>query len=176
MLFEPLLPMYSYYISKILWPTFNNLLLNISTSSLWGFLLVFDPLLKALKRNKTYPILDHQRPVQQSNTTVLHLIICSHLIHNQHNIEKTESWKPTAAFWTTPAHSTLYKHTFIALVFDDLIWDEFCFSFMLQVMGRILGSSPIKNLLNYSVVNLSLIHIWRCRRYSLCRSRWSPYH
>ena len=25
-------------------------------------------------------------------------------------------------------------------------------------------------------VSLSLIHIWRCRRYSLCRSRWSPYH
>ena len=24
--------------------------------------------------------------------------------------------------------------------------------------------------------DLSLIHIWRCRRYSLCRSRWSPYH
>ena len=24
--------------------------------------------------------------------------------------------------------------------------------------------------------SLSLIHIWRCRRYSLCRSRWSPYH
>ena len=23
---------------------------------------------------------------------------------------------------------------------------------------------------------LSLIHIWCCRRYSLCRSRWSPYH
>ena len=23
---------------------------------------------------------------------------------------------------------------------------------------------------------LSLIHICRCRRYSLCRSRWSPYH
>ena len=26
------------------------------------------------------------------------------------------------------------------------------------------------------VLELSLIHIWRCRRYSLCRSRWSPYH
>ena len=25
-------------------------------------------------------------------------------------------------------------------------------------------------------IGLSLIHIWRCRRYSLCRSRWSPYH
>ena len=24
--------------------------------------------------------------------------------------------------------------------------------------------------------NLSLIHIWRCRRRFACRSRWSPYH
>ena len=24
--------------------------------------------------------------------------------------------------------------------------------------------------------HLSLIHIWRCRRYAVCRSRWSPYH
>ena len=24
--------------------------------------------------------------------------------------------------------------------------------------------------------NLSLIHIWRCRRSYACRSRWSPYH
>ena len=27
-----------------------------------------------------------------------------------------------------------------------------------------------------SHINLSLIHIWRCRRSTLCRSRWSPYH
>ena len=26
------------------------------------------------------------------------------------------------------------------------------------------------------LVHLSLIHIWRCRRFGLCRSRWSPYH
>ena len=26
------------------------------------------------------------------------------------------------------------------------------------------------------VIHLSLIHIWRCRRYAVCRSRWSPYH
>ena len=25
-------------------------------------------------------------------------------------------------------------------------------------------------------LHLSLIHIWRCRRDVLCRSRWSPYH
>ena len=28
----------------------------------------------------------------------------------------------------------------------------------------------------YAFINLSLIHICRCRRYSLCRSRWSGYH
>ena len=27
-----------------------------------------------------------------------------------------------------------------------------------------------------SVLHLSLIHIWRCRRSYACRSRWSPYH
>eukprot|EP00826_Nyctotherus_ovalis_P026751 TRINITY_DN20869_c0_g1_i1.p1 TRINITY_DN20869_c0_g1~~TRINITY_DN20869_c0_g1_i1.p1 ORF type:complete len:196 (+),score=43.47 TRINITY_DN20869_c0_g1_i1:106-693(+) len=26
------------------------------------------------------------------------------------------------------------------------------------------------------LANLSLIHICRCRRYAVCRSRWSPYH
>ena len=26
------------------------------------------------------------------------------------------------------------------------------------------------------IQDLSLIHIWRCRRTTLCRSRWSPYH
>ena len=29
---------------------------------------------------------------------------------------------------------------------------------------------------NKKGLTLSLIHIWRCRRYSLCRSRWSPEH
>ena len=27
-----------------------------------------------------------------------------------------------------------------------------------------------------AVLQLSLIHIWRCRRIERCRSRWSPYH
>ena len=29
---------------------------------------------------------------------------------------------------------------------------------------------------NQGKERLSLIHIWRCRRSTLCRSRWSPYH
>eukprot|EP00826_Nyctotherus_ovalis_P007436 TRINITY_DN11862_c0_g1_i5.p1 TRINITY_DN11862_c0_g1~~TRINITY_DN11862_c0_g1_i5.p1 ORF type:complete len:103 (+),score=6.56 TRINITY_DN11862_c0_g1_i5:116-424(+) len=28
----------------------------------------------------------------------------------------------------------------------------------------------------FSNSSLSLIHICRCRRYAVCRSRWSPYH
>ena len=28
----------------------------------------------------------------------------------------------------------------------------------------------------FTVQDLSLIHIWRCRRIERCRSRWSPYH
>ena len=35
-------------------------------------------------------------------------------------------------------------------------------------LSKILGDDDVKW--------LSLIHICRCRRYSLCRSRWSPYH
>ena len=30
--------------------------------------------------------------------------------------------------------------------------------------------------ISYMIYHLSLIHIWRCRRSTLCRSRWSPYH
>ena len=33
-----------------------------------------------------------------------------------------------------------------------------------------------KSALRGFVQTLSLIHIWRCRRSTLCRSRWSPYH
>ena len=36
-------------------------------------------------------------------------------------------------------------------------------------------SDSICNLLRSALI-LSLIHIWRCRRSTLCRSRWSPYH
>eukprot|EP00826_Nyctotherus_ovalis_P042205 TRINITY_DN4317_c0_g2_i5.p1 TRINITY_DN4317_c0_g2~~TRINITY_DN4317_c0_g2_i5.p1 ORF type:complete len:105 (+),score=26.86 TRINITY_DN4317_c0_g2_i5:76-390(+) len=30
--------------------------------------------------------------------------------------------------------------------------------------------------LSKEIYKLSLIHICRCRRYAVCRSRWSPYH
>ena len=33
-----------------------------------------------------------------------------------------------------------------------------------------------QTILWYTMIQLSLIHIWRCRRIERCRSRWSPYH
>ena len=37
-------------------------------------------------------------------------------------------------------------------------------------------SNPLFATFAASSLMLSLIHIWRCRRSTLCRSRWSPYH
>ena len=49
----------------------------------------------------------------------------------------------------------------------------FYFSLSLLVFYRLI----IKILYNKTTKDdLSLIHIWRCRRSTLCRSRWSPYH
>ena len=57
---------------------------------------------------------------------------------------------------------------------------------MINNMDRLLSTILLgNNLVNVAftalvtalAVNwLSLIHIWRCRRSTLCRSRWSPYH
>eukprot|EP00826_Nyctotherus_ovalis_P038018 TRINITY_DN3526_c0_g6_i1.p1 TRINITY_DN3526_c0_g6~~TRINITY_DN3526_c0_g6_i1.p1 ORF type:complete len:134 (+),score=24.31 TRINITY_DN3526_c0_g6_i1:25-402(+) len=39
-----------------------------------------------------------------------------------------------------------------------------------------LGEVIMKSKEIIAEVTLSLIHICRCRRYAVCRSRWSPYH
>ena len=45
-----------------------------------------------------------------------------------------------------------------------------------QTMSQTMYLVPL-NCCHYLLpVHLSLIHIWRCRRSTLCRSRWSPYH
>ena len=51
--------------------------------------------------------------------------------------------------------------------------------YIIQMMWIIYQSIKISNFywcVNVEVTYLSLIHIWRCRRYAVCRSRWSPYH
>eukprot|EP00826_Nyctotherus_ovalis_P023251 TRINITY_DN17883_c0_g1_i1.p1 TRINITY_DN17883_c0_g1~~TRINITY_DN17883_c0_g1_i1.p1 ORF type:complete len:250 (-),score=65.83 TRINITY_DN17883_c0_g1_i1:15-764(-) len=45
------------------------------------------------------------------------------------------------------------------------------------IAGNIHSRNEANNLDNKkNVYKLSLIHICRCRRYAVCRSRWSPYH
>ena len=55
--------------------------------------------------------------------------------------------------------SELYNTTIKKVYFHHRLWAR-----------EAAGIKRTKTLL------LSLIHIWRCRRYSLTRSRWSPYH
>eukprot|EP00826_Nyctotherus_ovalis_P026013 TRINITY_DN20267_c0_g1_i1.p2 TRINITY_DN20267_c0_g1~~TRINITY_DN20267_c0_g1_i1.p2 ORF type:complete len:103 (-),score=13.49 TRINITY_DN20267_c0_g1_i1:9-317(-) len=42
-----------------------------------------------------------------------------------------------------------------------------------EAIGEMLRANASLFILN---IYLSLIHICRCRRYAVCRSRWSPYH
>eukprot|EP00826_Nyctotherus_ovalis_P032520 TRINITY_DN26205_c0_g1_i1.p2 TRINITY_DN26205_c0_g1~~TRINITY_DN26205_c0_g1_i1.p2 ORF type:complete len:100 (-),score=31.35 TRINITY_DN26205_c0_g1_i1:10-309(-) len=45
-----------------------------------------------------------------------------------------------------------------------------------QQIGSITVDGDKITLTDGAVEGLSLIHICRCRRYAVCRSRWSPYH
>ena len=57
---------------------------------------------------------------------------------------------------------------------------EFCHGYWLQPdrwrHDRILSGNFRHSKRQTTEQNLSLIHIWRCRRIERCRSRWSPYH
>ena len=48
--------------------------------------------------------------------------------------------------------------------------------YVLTVANRLFAVSDLGEILGRGFISLSLIHICRCRRYSLCRSLWSPYH
>ena len=54
------------------------------------------------------------------------------------------------------------------LQYSSLMFDRF--------FVRIAVKCQLKLRTKILYKNLSLIHIWRCRRSTLCRSRWSPYH
>ena len=53
----------------------------------------------------------------------------------------------------------------------DVIFTKIQF---LMIFGK--KNSVFANFFALKSVELSLIHIWRCRRSYACRSRWSPYH
>ena len=45
-----------------------------------------------------------------------------------------------------------------------------------HIQSALVPPSLPRHTREHTGTHLSLIHIWRCRRYSLCRSRWAPYH
>ena len=57
-----------------------------------------------------------------------------------------------------------------------IIWTADPFATKLGLMAQHYKMDCLVKRLDCSVVVLSLIHIWRCRRTPRCRSRWSPYH
>ena len=65
--------------------------------------------------------------------------------------------------WFSPLHYTSLKRYF---------------SRTIAVVQEMKTNSPTpkSNIISFVSQGLSLIHIWRCRRSTLCRSRWSPYH
>ena len=64
-----------------------------------------------------------------------------------------------------PFYASLFPHFYHILRCSFCI---FCIMCSNLCLGSRKGIRPVKN--------LSLIHIWRCRRIERCRSRWSPYH
>ena len=72
----------------------------------------------------------------------------SSITHLQNSLQQISSWM-TANLLTPNSSKT-----------------EFLLTGLTKQLAKIHNSS----------LNLSLIHIWRCRRIERCRSRWSPYH
>ena len=59
-------------------------------------------------------------------------------------------------------------------IIDYIATFSFYIDLALQRFTKDLENADILEF--FSIIRLSLIHIWRCRRSTLCRSRWSPYH
>ena len=79
------------------------------------------------------------------------------------NRYRTHLFSSFTIYWVLSATILLMEclsHHFLERESTHLNWNNHC------VCGK----------QNRDTLYLSLIHIWRCRRSTLCRSRWSPYH
>ena len=77
---------------------------------------------------------------------------------------------------SNPNHSN--KNSFVSNVWNTKCVSSELYQCNCWCENRVATSGKLKIRTNYgqSVLDLSLIHIWRCRRIERCRSRWSPYH
>ena len=106
-----------------------------------------------------------------------------HLCHS-HRIQNVEACGCDSSY-------TVISHNFTFAVSEQLLiyYDETERGFVSSLQCcpiRRLGSNLSVTVSSFIDIHqsrlkplasgLSLIHIWRCRRSTLCRSRWSPYH
>ena len=99
------------------------------------------------------------------------------------SIEDTEPLSPTTVSPVPPNDEDGVDHYMSSGFFGSYVDLEGVYRTEFELIKRYREmaihpecDSAIEDIVNEAIVSLSLIHIWRCRRYSLCRSRWSPYH
>ena len=72
--------------------------------------------------------------------------------------------------WSALSHTSCAEYIDDEVVLKLTTHD--CFYWPRQEVSQFLYDASIYR----TILLLSLIHIWRCRRIERCRSRWSPYH
>eukprot|EP00826_Nyctotherus_ovalis_P053268 TRINITY_DN6896_c0_g1_i26.p1 TRINITY_DN6896_c0_g1~~TRINITY_DN6896_c0_g1_i26.p1 ORF type:complete len:746 (-),score=105.30 TRINITY_DN6896_c0_g1_i26:17-2254(-) len=79
--------------------------------------------------------------------------------------------------WSDPAKSEA-ESGFVKNTSRKEISADNIFRFGSDVLNKFLEKNELEMIIRSREIapDLSLIHICRCRRYAVCRSRWSPYH
>ena len=125
---------------------------------------------------------DHRSSCKQQNTFSLHTLTqCTAL-----NFTSTSSAFHYAHTHSLSAlHSTSHLHP-VHFTMHILTHSVHCTQLHIYIQCislcththslSALHSTSHLHPVHYTMHTLSLIHIWRCRRSTLCRSRWSPYH
>ena len=97
---------------------------------------------------------------QMTSQAVFSIFLCSRL--------PSGTWRTpglSIPWWCLPSSSSLCLVFFpLSLCLARWFWPDL-------MNGRHVHTTSV-----CVSLRLSLIHIWRCRRDVLCRSRWSPYH
>ena len=88
--------------------------------------------------------------------------------NNESEIKNKDNRKRARVVWSHDSKKFVYQRSDTRMLKD--LW----------VINSVAEKRPTLETYKYHMPGeqeyLSLIHICRCRRYSLCRSRWSPYH
>ena len=94
----------------------------------------------------------------------------------QDAIKTTAGWATSFINKTSRSTLQLFANFFIMLFTMFYFFRDG--PLLLQRLHQLSPLNPRyeRGLIERFVSVLSLIHIWRCRRSTLCRSRWSPYH